>query len=96
MTASSTTLFAALLLGTLGGCAASISPYARATAGRIGCPAEHIDLGEVHDGEGAPEAWVASCGHAAYACSSNGDPRRPNTRVICSPLGRPRVLSYAR
>ena len=83
-------------LGTFSGCAASISPYALASAGRIGCPAEYIALSDIEDGDGAPQAWVASCGANHYACSSNGDPRRANTRIICSELGRPRALSYAR
>jgi hypothetical protein len=75
------------LVSTFSACAASVSPYAIATAGRIGCPAEHIETSGVHDGAGAPQAWVASCGPTHYACSSNGDPRRPQTRVICSEIG---------
>jgi|GEM_PF-5317448 hypothetical protein len=77
----------ASLLATFSACAGSVSPYALATAGRIGCPAEHIDLSRVHNDDGAPQAWVASCGRSHYACSSNGDPRRPNTRVICTEMG---------
>ena len=84
-----------LALG-LPGCAASISPYALASAGRIGCPAEHIALSHLQNDERAPQAWVARCGHVQYACSSNGDPRRPNTRIVCSELGHPHALSWAR
>jgi hypothetical protein len=87
MDRSITSLLVACLLSTLGACAASISPYALATAGRIGCPAEHIELSRVHNDDSAPQAWVAGCGHTHYACSSNGDPRAPNTRVICSEMG---------
>lgn len=78
---------AALSLVTLGACAGSISPYALASAGRIGCPAEDIDLSRVHNRDGAPQAWIASCGRTHYACSSTGDPQRPHTRVICTELG---------
>jgi hypothetical protein len=81
------TLLSVCLLAPLGACAASVSPYALATAGRIGCPAEHIELSRVHNDDGAPQAWVAGCGPTHYACSSNGDPRRPHTRVICSEMG---------
>lgn len=89
----------AAVLATFSACAGAISPYALATAGPIGCPAEHIALGRVHHGEGAPQAWIASCGRAHYACSSNGDPRRPHTRVICRELeDRPqrRAISWRR
>jgi hypothetical protein len=96
MTRTSTTLFALFLLGFFGGCAASVSPYALATAGRIGCPAHHIELSDVERGDGSPQAWVATCGRTHYACSSDGDPRRPHTRIVCSELGRPRTLTWAR
>jgi hypothetical protein len=98
MTRFAMTLLAITSLSSFVGCAAAVSPYARVTAGRIGCPAQHIELTDLHDGDGAPQSWVAQCGgHAAYACSSNGDPRRPQTRVICSEIGaeRPRALSWA-
>jgi hypothetical protein len=72
------------------GCAASVSPYARAAAGHIGCPAEHIELGRIEREGGGPEAWVAQCGHTAYACTSSRDPRQPQARVVCSELGKPR------
>jgi hypothetical protein len=84
------------LLGSFSGCAATVSPYALASAGRIGCPAEYIALSDIEDGDGAPQAWVAGCFRKHYACSSNGDPRRPNTRIICSELGQPRAWSVAR
>jgi hypothetical protein len=82
-----------IALSLLSGCSASISPYALASAGRIGCPADYIELSHVHRGGGAPEAWVARCGHASYACSSDGDPRKPRTRIICSDMER-RRFSY--
>jgi hypothetical protein len=83
-------LVVAFFIATLGACASAVSPYAVATAGRIGCPAEHIDLSSVHNDDRSPQAWVASCGRTHYACSSNGDPRRPHTRIVCSELGGPR------
>jgi hypothetical protein len=96
MTRASITLLAISFLGSLSGCAASISPYAIATAGRIGCPADYIELSDVESGDGAPQAWVARCGRTHFACSSNGDPRRPQTRIVCSELGAPRALTSAR
>jgi hypothetical protein len=73
-------------LSLLCGCSASVSPYALASAGRIGCPADYIELSHVHRGEGAPQAWVARCGRESYACSSDGDPRRPRTRIVCADM----------
>lgn len=76
-------LFSFILLGA---CGAAVSPYARASAGRIGCPAEYIELSHVQR-DGAPLSWVAHCGSEAYACSSNADPRDPQARIVCSEIG---------
>lgn len=86
--------FIALLLTVAAGCGASVSPYARATAGHIGCPAEAIELRDVQRGKGAPEAWVAMCGPVAYSCSSNVSPASPAARVTCSEFGGPRRAAY--
>ena len=75
-----------LLLALACGCGASVSPYARVAAGRIGCPAEAIDLGRIQRDGGGPHSWVARCGRRAYACSSNVDPASPQARVVCSEL----------
>ena len=84
-----------LLLFATGACgAATVSPYARATAGRIGCPASRIELDEVERGSTGPESWVAFCGHTRYACSSNRPLRDPQARIICSELGRPRHADH--
>ena len=77
-------LFILLVFGC--GCGAAVSPYARVAAGRIGCPAEAIDLGRVQRAGGGPESWVARCGRRAYACSSNVSPASPNARVVCSEI----------
>jgi hypothetical protein len=86
--------FIALLFIVAAGCGASVSPYARASAGHIGCPAEAIELTQIERGGGAPQSWVATCGHAAYACSSNADPASREARIVCSELGRPRRAAY--
>jgi hypothetical protein len=79
-----------LLLGFLGftaaGCA-SISSYARVTSGRIGCPAEQIDIREVQDDGKGPRSWVAGCSGKQYACSSSGGLDNVRSEVVCSEFG---------
>jgi hypothetical protein len=82
------------LLFIFAGCGASVSPYARASAGHIGCPAEAIELSHVQRSGGSPQSWVANCGRAAYACSSNADPTNPQARIVCSEFGRPHRAAY--
>jgi len=83
-----------LTIALLGACGASVSPYARVAAGRIGCPAEHIALSHVQADGGAPQSWVARCGREAFSCSSNADPMNPQARIVCSEIGgRHRVYS---
>lgn len=74
-----------------GACSASVSPYARATAGRIGCPASKIELDQLEQADRGPDSWVAFCGGTGYACSSHGDIQNPQSRIVCSELGRPVV-----
>jgi hypothetical protein len=75
-----------LLLG-LTACAAGISSYARATAGRIGCPAADIEIRDTEDDQPGPRSWVAICGGTMYACSSNGDLGDAGSRVVCAEHG---------
>jgi hypothetical protein len=77
----------ALTLVLLSGCVAEISPYARATAGRVGCPAQDIDIRDEAGAKG-PLAWTASCMGKRYACSSTGSLMSEETRVVCNELGR--------
>lgn len=86
--------FIAFLFIAAAGCGASVSPYARASAGQVGCPAESIELSDIQRGRGAPEAWVAMCGPVAYACSSNVTPASPAARVSCTEFGGPRRAAY--
>src|SRR5262245_52916214 len=72
-----------------GACSGTVSPYARATAGRIGCPASKIELDQLEQGERGPDSWLAFCGGTGYACSSQGDIQNPQARIVCSELGRP-------
>lgn len=65
---------------------AEISPYARATAGRVGCPAQDIDIRDEAGTQG-PLAWTASCMGKRYACSSTGSLMSEHTRVVCNELG---------
>jgi hypothetical protein len=90
------TLFPSAVVILASACGAGISPYARTTAGRIGCPAENIELSQVERAGGGPQSWVAFCGETGYACSSSGDPHNPRARVVCSPLGRPHPVSAYR
>ena len=82
------------LLLSAGACGAAVSPYARATAGRIGCPASQIELAEVERGRSGPESWVAYCGRVGYACSSSRALEHPNARIVCSELGRPAHVEH--
>ena len=75
-------------------CAGTISPYARATAGRIGCPAAEIELDQIEQDGRGPASWVAYCGSSAYACSSSSNIESGRSRIACSEVGRPR-LGYA-
>jgi hypothetical protein len=77
-----------LLLCAASACGASVSPYARATAGRIGCPAGNIELDQIEREGDGPESWVAMCGRTAYACSSSSNPNHARARIVCSELGR--------
>jgi hypothetical protein len=70
-------------------CGATVSPYARATAGRIGCPASQIELDQIEHDRHGPESWVAFCGSTGYACSSNAELGNPQLRIVCSELGHP-------
>jgi hypothetical protein len=81
-----TLLIALLWLSSLAGCA-GVSPYARASAGRVGCSAESIEISHEEDEGGGPRSWVAACGGAKYACSSNGDPGGNHAKVVCSEIG---------
>jgi len=81
-----------IMVAWLVGCGASVSPYARVAAGRIGCPAEWIELSQLEGDGGTPQSWVARCGHRAFACSSNVHPEHPRAQVVCSRIGgRPRL-----
>lgn len=82
------TFMVSVLLCLVVSCGAS-SPYARVTAGRIGCPASEIELDELERSERGPESWVASCGRSSYVCSSNVTPNDPRARITCSELGHP-------
>lgn len=84
-----------LLLLLTSGCGGAISPYARATAGRIGCPAGEIDLDQIEQDGRGPASWVAYCGQSAYACSSSGSIESGSARVVCSEVGRPPRSGYA-
>ncbi|HKU39393.1 MAG TPA: hypothetical protein VJR89_14645, partial [Polyangiales bacterium] len=79
-----------------GACSSTLSPYARATAGRIGCPASRIEIEELARGERGPESWVAFCGSSHYVCSSNRAIANPDARIICSEPGRPPYSAYGR
>jgi hypothetical protein len=70
------------------GCAACspVSIYARATAGRVGCPAEQIDIRSHNDGQPGPRSWVAACGGEEYVCSSEGALEDVHSEIVCSPL----------
>jgi len=84
------TLPLSLLVFLVSACGASVSPYARATAGRIGCPASAIDLEQVErEGRGLA-SWVAYCGGTGYSCTSHGRLEDPRARIVCSELGKPR------
>jgi hypothetical protein len=74
-----------LLLTTACG-AAVVSPYARATAGRIGCPASDIELDGIERDHRGPESWVAFCGRTGFVCSSSGALANPRVRIVCSEL----------
>jgi hypothetical protein len=76
-----------VLLISLTACAAGISSYARATAGRIGCPAADIEIRDTEDDQPGPRSWVAICGGTMYACSSNGDLSDAGSRVVCTERG---------
>jgi hypothetical protein len=76
-----------VLLLSLTSCVAAISSYARATAGRIGCPAADIEIRDTEDDQPGPRSWVALCGGKMYACSSNGDLREAGSRVVCAEHG---------
>jgi hypothetical protein len=78
----------------LSACGASVSPYARATAGRIGCPAPDIELGRIDREDRGPQSWVAYCGRTAYACSSSGEIENPRVRIVCSELGGPPTAEH--
>jgi hypothetical protein len=80
------TLIALLSSSGLLGCA-GVSPYARATAGHVGCSAESIAISHEEDEGGGPRSWVAACGGTKYACSSNGDPGGAHAKVVCSEIG---------
>jgi len=80
------TLIALLSWSGLAACA-GVSPYARASAGRVGCSAESIEISHEEDEGGGPRSWVAACGGAKYACSSNGDPGGNHAKVVCSEIG---------
>jgi hypothetical protein len=82
-----------LSLGTCA-CGAGVSPYTRATAGRIGCPASQIELHEVDRSGPGPQSWVAFCGRTGYACSSNQSVTNADARIICSELGRPGRMAH--
>jgi hypothetical protein len=84
-------LIACFLVVLTSACGSTVSPYARATSGRIGCPAPEIELDQVDRGERGPESWVAYCGHRGYACSSSAALSNPQSRVVCSELGQPRT-----
>lgn len=89
MTHSLRTLGFGFLFLSAGACSGSVSPYARATAGRIGCPASKIELEQLEHGDRGPDSWVAFCGGTGYACSSHGEIQNPQARIVCSELGRP-------
>lgn len=76
----------ALALILLSGCVAEISPYARATAGRVGCRAQEIDIRD-EAGDKGPRSWLASCMGKNYACSSTGSLMSEQTRVVCNEVG---------
>ena len=78
------TLLASLLV-VAAGCGA-VSPHARATAGRIGCPAGAITISDREGEESGPRSWVASCGGRRYACSGSRDLAEPRS-VVCTELG---------
>lgn len=82
--------FIAFVLALFGSaCAQTVSPYALATAGHIGCSAEAIELTQIEGAERGPHAWVALCGHTGYACSSDRSPSAPRVQIACSELGHP-------
>jgi hypothetical protein len=66
---------------------AGVSSYARATAGRVGCPAGEIEISETEDDQAGPRSWVASCQGKRYACSSSGDLGETDARVTCTEAG---------
>jgi hypothetical protein len=66
---------------------AGVSSYARASAGRIGCPAGEIEIRDTEDDRAGPRSWVAACQGKQYACSSNGDLADSDARVKCSEIG---------
>jgi hypothetical protein len=72
-----------LLLG-LTACFAGVSSYARATAGRIGCPAGEIEIRDAEDDLPGPRSWVAICSGRSYACSSSGELTNVGTRIVCT------------
>jgi hypothetical protein len=72
-----------LTLSLLPACA-GVSSYARATAGRIGCPAAEIEIRDTEDDNPGPRSWVADCHGKSYACSSTGDLGESDVRVKCS------------
>jgi hypothetical protein len=78
--------FAFLVLSILPACA-GVSSYARATAGRIGCPAADIEIRDEEADQPGPRSWVAACQGKRYACSSSGDLADSDTRVKCSEIG---------
>jgi len=76
----------ALLVLILPACA-GVSSYARATAGRVGCPAGEIEIRDTEDDQPGPRSWVAVCQGKQYACSSNGDLAESDSKVKCSEIG---------
>ncbi|MET0344285.1 MAG: hypothetical protein ABW252_24935 [Polyangiales bacterium] len=75
----------ALLLAPLTACG-SVSPHARATAGRIGCAADDITIQRREGEENGPRSWTATCGSRRYACSGGRDLAEPRG-VVCTEIG---------
>lgn len=75
----------ASILALATGCG-TVSPHARATAGRIGCAAEDIEIDNREGEESGPRSWLATCGGRRYACSGSRNLEEPRS-VVCTELG---------